>query len=89
MAAQQNSSKWSLEKMLALTGVVSSLIGVISTWVALQYRIERLEEQAESAQKELDTIQHEMLRMERDFNEQGRQVRCDICKAHGMGCPGC
>lgn len=89
MAAQQSSPKWSLEKMLALTGVISSLIGVISTWVALQYRIERLEEQAESAEKKLELIQYDMLRMERDFNEQGRQVRCDICRAHGMGCPGC
>ena len=44
MDAQQSGPKWSLEKMLALTGVISSLIGVISTWVTLQYRIERLEE---------------------------------------------
>jgi len=89
MDAQQSGPKWSLEKMLALTGVISSLIGVISTWVTLQYRIERLEEQAKSAEERLELLQRDALRMERDFNEQGRQVRCDICRAQGMGCPGC
>lgn len=87
MAEQQ--IKINVEKAVAITGLVSSLVGVISTWTMLQHRIDELEKNSIAIEEELDQQKSEMVRMERDFNEQGRRIRCDICRAKGMECPGC
>jgi cell division protein FtsB len=47
-----------------------------------QYRIEKLEAKNEELEKELKLLRDE-------FHAQGERVKCLICKAHDMECPGC
>lgn len=68
-----------------IAGVVSLLIcfaGIASTWALLQYRIEQLE-------KEHQQLAVEMKNLSLEFGRKGEEVKCLICKAHEMQCPGC
>jgi hypothetical protein len=85
----KSSTVWTIEKVVAVVGLVSSLVGVISTWTLLQYRISSLEEETAMLAEQLDQQHGEIMRIERDFSAQGRRVQCDICRVHDMECPGC
>lgn len=78
-----------LEKVVAIIGIASALLGVASTWTLLQYRIAALEEQSKHLQSEVEQTKAEMHRMEEDFNAQGERLKCMICAAQSMRCPGC
>lgn len=85
----KTSTVWPIEKVVAVVGLVSSLVGVISTWTLLQYRISSLEEETAMLAEQLDQQHGEIMRIERDFDAQGKRVQCDICRVHDMECPGC
>jgi cell division protein FtsB len=71
-----------LEKIALLLGLATILGGAVSTWAVAQYRIEKLEAKNEELEKELKLLRDE-------FHAQGERVKCLICKAHDMECPGC
>ena len=63
-------------------GIAGSLGGVAGTWMLLQYRLEEVEKTQQAL-----SIQVEALREANQ--ETGEEVKCLICAAHNIQCPGC
>jgi prefoldin subunit 5 len=63
-------------------GLAISLSGIVATWSVMQYRLEEVEKQQE---KLVDDLQ----KLSQELNRKGDEVRCLICKAHEIQCPGC
>lgn len=82
MSMATANTKAILEKIALLLGLATVLGGAVSTWAVSQYRIEKLEAKNEELEKELKLLRDE-------FHTQGERVKCLICKAHDMECPGC
>ena len=70
-------------KIISLwVGLAASLSGIVATWAITQYRLDALEERQQQTSNDLKSLSVEL-------NEKGDEVRCLICKAHKINCPGC
>ena len=65
-----------------IIGLLVCFAGVISTWTVLQFRINELE-------KDNAELKEEVKFLTVEFRKKGEEVRCLICEAHKMRCPGC
>ena len=63
-------------------GLAASLSGIVATWAITQYRLDALEERQKITSDELKNLAVEL-------NKKGDEVRCLICDAHKIDCPGC
>jgi hypothetical protein len=74
--------KATLEKAALIAGLATAIGGTVSNWAVNQYRIDEIEAQNKELERELRLLRDE-------FHNQGEHVKCLICKAHDMECPGC
>lgn len=63
-------------------GLATSLSGIVATWTITQYRLDALEVRQQQTSNDLKSLSIEL-------NNKGDEVRCLICKAHEIKCPGC
>ena len=63
-------------------GLAISLSGIVATYSVMQYRLDELEKGQEKVVDDLQQLSVEL-------NKKGDEVRCLICKAHEIQCPGC
>ena len=63
-------------------GLAISLSGIVATYSVMQYRLDELEKGQEIV---VDALQQLAV----ELNNKGDEVRCLICKAHEIQCPGC
>ena len=63
-------------------GLAISLSGIVATYSVMQYRLDELEKGQEKVVDDLQQLSVEL-------NNKGDEVRCLICKAHEIQCPGC
>ncbi len=82
MATAAADNKGTIERLALLIGMGASLAGVVSTWAVSQYRIDALEAETKELKAEVKLLREE-------FHDQGERVKCLICKAHDLECPGC
>jgi hypothetical protein len=75
-------SKVTLERIALVVGMSVSVAGAVSTWAVSQYRIDALEAQSKELRVEVKLLREE-------FHAQGERVKCLICQAHDLECPGC
>ena len=71
-----------LKTIATFIGIAASLAGIIGTWTLMQYRLDQLENQQSDLQKELEVV-HQAV------EKAGLDVKCLICDAHEIPCPGC
>ena len=63
-------------------GLATSMSGIVATWSITQYRLDAMEQRQEQTADDLKSLSIEL-------NKKGDEVRCLICKAHEIKCPGC
>lgn len=71
-----------MKTVAIMIGLAISLSGIVATYAVLQYRLESVEKSQEKLVGDLEKLTIEL-------NEKGDEVRCLICKAHDIQCPGC
>lgn len=59
----------------ALAGLVGALGGSAGTYKLMEYRLDRAEER--------------IVALEQTVEKTGDEVKCMICDAHAIACPGC
>ena len=65
-----------------VVGILVCFAGVVSTWAIFQYRMDEIEKDNAELKEEVKVLTAE-------FRKKGEEVRCLICDAHKMKCPGC
>lgn len=80
--AAVSDNRVTLERVAIVVGMTMSMAGAISTWAVSQYRIDALEAQSTELRAEVKLLREE-------FHAQGERVKCLICQAHDLECPGC
>lgn len=80
--ATASDSKVTLERIALVVGMAVSMAGAVSTWAVSQYRIDTLEAESKELRAEVKLLREE-------FHAQGERVKCLICQAHDLECPGC
>jgi hypothetical protein len=68
--------------LATIVGLMISFAGIVSTWTLLQYRIQQVENDNAKIKEDLENLTIE-------FRKKGEEVKCLICEAHKMQCPGC
>ena len=71
-----------IRTVATIVGLLVCFAGVVSTWTMLQFRMDELEKDNKELKEELKILTVE-------FSKKGEEVRCLICEAHKMRCPGC
>lgn len=71
-----------LKTIATFIGIAASLAGIVGTWTLMQYRLDQLEQQQAELQKELEIVHQSV-------EKAGLDVKCLICDAHDIPCPGC
>lgn len=71
-----------LKTIATFIGIAASLAGIVGTWTLMQYRLDQLENQQSDLQKELEIVHQSV-------EKAGLDVKCLICDAHEIPCPGC
>lgn len=75
-------NKLNIERIAIIASFCASFAGLVSTWAVSQYRIDALEAETKELRTEVKMLREE-------FHAQGERVKCLICQAHNLGCPGC
>ena len=76
------SLRWDLSTISQVAGLVILGSGIVATWSLLKYRVDALETRV----KELET---QVAAQETRNTQQVAEVKCLICQAHNIPCPGC
>lgn len=71
-----------LKTIATFIGIAASLAGIVGTWTLMQYRLDQLESQQEDLKKEIEIVHQSV-------EKAGFDVKCLICDAHDIPCPGC
>jgi sensor domain CHASE-containing protein len=71
-----------LKTIATFIGIAASLAGIVGTWTLMQYRLDQLEQQQSDLQRELEIVHQSV-------EKAGLDVKCLICDAHDIPCPGC
>ena len=74
--------KLDAKTLLTLISLIANFAGIIGTWAVMQYRMEAIE-------AKLILLEQRVAATESANIEQIAQVKCLICEAHGIPCPGC
>ncbi len=68
--------------LLMLVSMGVNFTGVIGTWAVMQYRLDDLEEAVSTLEKRVSATEAANI-------EQIERVKCLICEANDIRCPGC
>lgn len=68
--------------VLMLLSMAVNFTGVIGTWAVMQYRLDDLEEAVSTLEKRVSATEAANI-------EQIERVKCLICEANDIRCPGC
>jgi len=77
-----NSQSFDIKTVATMIGVATALAGVVGTWTLMQYRLDALEEDQKALAEEVSSVST-------DVEKKGEEVKCLICSAHDIPCPGC
>jgi hypothetical protein len=76
------SQNFDIKTVATMIGVATALAGVVGTWTLMQYRLDALEEDQKALAAEVASVSE-------DVETKGEEVKCLICSAHEIPCPGC
>ena len=77
-----NGQNFDIKTVATMIGVATALAGVVGTWTLMQYRLDALEEDQKALAEEVSSVST-------DVEKKGEEVKCLICSAHDIPCPGC
>ncbi len=74
--------RWDPSTVSQVIGLAILASGIVATWTLLKYRVDELETRV----KELES---QVAAHETRNAQQVAEVKCLICQAHNIPCPGC
>ncbi len=74
--------RFDLSTISQVAGLAVITSGIFATWALLKYRVDALELRVKELEVELE-------QQEAKNAQQVAEVKCLICKAHNIPCPGC
>lgn len=74
--------RFDLSTVSQVVGLAVIASGIVATWTLLSYRVDALETRVKELERQIED-------QEAKNAQQVAEVKCLICQAHTIPCPGC
>ena len=78
-----------LKTVAIALGVGGTIIGMITTWNDVRFRLEKAEEEQQEQTVMIEQQSEDIASLRDELDKKGQQLKCLICSVHEMECLGC
>jgi len=78
-----------LKNVAIVLGVGASIIGMITAWNDVRFRLQKVEEEQQEQTVMIEQQSEDISQLREELDAKGEQLKCLICNVHKMECLGC